>query len=357
MKLFTAGLVHETNTFSPLPTGLANYEYTSLIRGGVPEEFPDHITAPLVVWKQRAREQGWELVESLCAGTEPSGKTVKAVYEALRDEILDDLRQAQPVDVVMLRLHGAMVAEGYDDCEGDLIARCREIVGPAVILGAELDPHCHFTDAMLNNATALVIYKEFPHTDIAERAEDLFRIVAAAAAGKTHPVMSVFDCKMIGTYFTTIDPMKGFVDQCRALEGKDGVLDISPIHCFPYADVPELGSKMLVMTDNMPEKGAALARELGMQLIALRGTTRTAMIPLAEAVALAKAVSNRPLVLADSADNPGGGAPGDSTYMLRAFLEAGISNAVFESRPLWNQRSFLYWSSVITSLSLSIMTL
>ena len=125
-----------------------------------------------------------------------------------------------PVDAVLLNLHGAMVADGYDDCEGDILARVRAIVGPGVPVGAELDPHCHVTPLMVEQATALVLYKEFPHTDFAARAEDLFRLIVDAATGRTRPHMALWDCRMLGSYFTTLQPMKGFVDDVKALRGR-----------------------------------------------------------------------------------------------------------------------------------------
>jgi microcystin degradation protein MlrC len=125
-----------------------------------------------------ARDRGWELAESLCAYAPPAGITPRPVYEALRDEILNDLDAAGPIDAVIVNLHGAMVADGYDDCGGDILQRIRKRVGPNVPVGVELDPHCHLTRAKLENATALVLYKEFPHTDFAARAADLFRIIA-----------------------------------------------------------------------------------------------------------------------------------------------------------------------------------
>jgi len=101
--------------------------------------------APLVIWREHAKAKGWEVVESLSAFATPSGITVRKVYEDLRDEILTDLKAAMPVEGVMLSLHGAMVAEGYDDCEDDLVHRIRYIVGPDIPLGDELDLHCHIT--------------------------------------------------------------------------------------------------------------------------------------------------------------------------------------------------------------------
>src|SRR5262249_56130001 len=168
--------------------------------------------------------------------------------------------------------------EGYEDWGGDVLGAVRRVVGPAVRIGTELDPHCHVTELMVEQPTRIVLYKGFPHTDFAERAADLFTLIADAADGRTRPRMSLWDCRMIGSYFTTLEPMKGFVDHVKGLEGKQGVLSISPVHGFPYADVPGNGTKMLVITDDRPAEGAALARELGARLIALRGRTHPQML-------------------------------------------------------------------------------
>ena len=331
MKLFTAGVATESNTFAPMPTGLDDY---TIFRGAPPEDRPTSFTQPFLVWRRLAAERGFSVVGSLGASAPPAGPTVRHVWEGFRDEILADLRRAMPVDAVLLNLHGAMVADGYDDCEGDILARVRADRGPAVPVGAELDPHCHVTPLMVEQATVLVLYKEFPHTDFAERADDLFRLVVDAALGRTRPHMALWDCRMIGSYFTTLQPMKGFVDDVKAREGKDGVLSISPVHGFPYGDVPGNGTKMLVITDARPAEGARLARELGLRWIALRGRTHPPMLTVAQAVEQARRAPGRPVVAADVADNPGGGFPGDSTVVLRALVELGVTDCAFAT--IWD---------------------
>ena len=117
--------------------------------------------------------------------------------EALRDEILGDLTAALPVDMVLLSLHGAMIAEGYDDCEGDLIERARALLGSSVPIGVELDLHCHVTAKMLAGATALVTFKKYPHVDANARAEEVFSICESAREGRTAPHTAVYDCRML----------------------------------------------------------------------------------------------------------------------------------------------------------------
>jgi microcystin degradation protein MlrC len=324
MKLFTAGLSHESNTFSPLPTGLANF---TILEGAGDASHPTAFSLPLQIWHRRAQERGWDVVGGLAASAAPSGTVARGAYEHLRDRILADLRAALPVDAVLLNLHGAMVADGYDDCEGDLLARVRETVGPRVAIGAELDPHCHVTELMTRNATALICYKETPHTDMGPRAAELFTLVMDAQAGRTRPHMAVWDTRMLEVLWSTLDPYKGFVDRIKSLEGTGRVLSISTVHGFCFGDVPGFGTKMLVITDDDPAGGARLAERLGRELIALRGW-RPPFVSLDEALArLPPQPTGRPVVMADPADNPGGGEGGDSTKILRGLVERRVTGA------------------------------
>ncbi|HXF63941.1 MAG TPA: M81 family metallopeptidase [Caldilineaceae bacterium] len=327
MRVFTAMLATETNTFSPFLTGLRNFEQTYLVREGRHGERPSAFALPLVRWRELAEARGWTPVESLAAFAMPAGITLRPVYETLRDEILRDLEAAQPVDMVLLNLHGAMVAEGYDDCEGDLTARIRTIVGPDTPIGVELDLHCHISQQLVESANAVITYKEYPHTDQPERAAELFEIIAGAAQGRLRPVTSMADCGMFGVFHTTREPVKGFVAEMQALEGKDGVLSVSLGHSFPWGDVADLGARVLVVTDNRPEAGEELARTLADRFYTLRATAQPSYCTVDEALDRALAAPRGPVVLADVADNAGGGAPNDSTFILRRMLERGIGDA------------------------------
>jgi len=334
MRVFTASLGTETNTFSPMLTSRESFTEHFYVRPG---EHPDRVTActaPLWAARKRARTKGWTVIEGSCSFAPPAGVTVRRVYEELRDEILEQLTAALPVDIVLMGLHGAMVADGYDDCEGDLLSRIRAIVGPGVPIGCELDPHCHLTERRLAAADVIICYKEFPHTDFVERGEELADLIEAMAEKRIKPVKSVFDCRMINSYPTSRQPMRGFVDRIMAMEGKDGILSISIAHCFPYADVPELGTKVLVITDNQPEKGAALAERLGRELWAMRDEVRPPFLTIDQALDAALARNEGPVVIADPSDNAGGGAPSDSTFILRRMIERGLTQAALG--PIWD---------------------
>jgi len=327
MKVFIASLGTETNSFSSMPTGMRGFEDTMLFHGDATRHAAATFSLPLHVWRAAAEARQGETVESLAAFAEPGGPTVRGVYESLRDEILTDLRKAMPVDIVLLSMHGAMTAEGYEDCEGDLLARVRAIVGPDVVIGGELDLHCSITPEMVEHADALVLFKEYPHIDAGERAAELFEICLAAHRGQAKPVMAVHDCRMIDMWRTSFEPMRSLVDEMQAAEGRDGILSVSFAHGFPWQDVPENSAKMLVVADGDAGLAAETARAFGRKIWARRSETGQRTVTIDEALDLIEAGPG-PVVVADVADNAGGGAPSDSTFLLARALERGMTGVL-----------------------------
>jgi microcystin degradation protein MlrC len=301
VRLFAATLATETNTFSPLPTSLAAYKEGVFLRPGEhPTDTPLMCTAPLFVARRRAAAEGFTLVEGSC----------------------------------FVVLHGAMVAHGYDDVEGDIIARVRTIVGPDCVIGVELNPHCHLTRKRVAGADIIILYKEFPHTDVVERAEEMLTMVLRTIRKGIRPVMSLYDCRQIGSYPTTEPLMRAFVDKVSAMEGKDGILSISIGHCFPSADVPELSGRVLVIADGAKSKADAVATAIGEAFAAMRGKTAPPYQSVEDGISFTVAFNGAPVVMADPADNAGGGAPSDNTTILRAMIAREVKDAAL--RPIWD---------------------
>ncbi|SDP36015.1 M81 family metallopeptidase [Phyllobacterium sp. OV277] len=340
MKLFIAGLDTETNTFSPIPTGYEAFRENQIAHGDATSRPLNCCSSQLHIWLNAAHARGWDVVESLCAVAEPGGTTTRTTYETFRDEILNDLRAAMPVNGVLLALHGACVAEGYDDVEGDLLSHVRKIVGPDVPVGAELDLHCHLTRSMLDNATMLVAYKEYPHTDIEERADHIFELLVQVLEGTCQPVMAEFDCRMIGTFRVHEQPLRGLVDRMKAMEGLNGILSVSFCHGFPWGDVTDVGAKMLVVADRDIAKAQQLAASFGQEIFNLRETLKPSHSSIDDALDQALEVPHGTVVLADVSDNAGGGAPGDSTFVLRRVIERGIKDVA----------ACLYWDPIAVRL-------
>lgn len=321
MKLLIAGLATETNTFSPIPTGRLAFEDVFVGRNATALP-PNLFSAPMHVWRDMADAEGWDVVESLAAFAQPAGLTIRATYEAFRDEILKDIAAAQP-DMVLLTLHGAMIAEGYDDCEGDLCTRARLLV-PDAVIGVEIDPHSHVTQAMMDAVDIIICYKEYPHTDSADRAREVFTLARDTALGQITPVMRDVDCQMITMYHTTRAPMRGFVDTMQEAEGQGGVLSLSLVHGFPWGDCARVGTRMLAITDGDGPLAEATAQRFASDLWGMRYDLKGNWPDIEGALDLVEAATEGPVVLADFADNAGGGAPADSTFVLRAALDRGM---------------------------------
>jgi microcystin degradation protein MlrC len=359
MRIFFGGIATESNTFSPIPTGRAAYENCFLVRAGQHPDEANLFTAPLWALKERKRQgnHDWQIFQGLCAFAQPGARTTRDAYESMRDEMLADLQRAMPIDLVVLGLHGAMIAEGYDDCEGDMLRRVRAIVGPNAMIGAELDLHCILTDEMVRESNVLVAFKEYPHTDIMDRAFDLVDVCLKAVAKEVVPVSTVVDCNMIDMMHTTREPMQSIVARMFEMEKMPGVLSVSIAHSFAWGDVPGMGAKVLVVTDNNAPLGQTLADELRAAVWAARGVATEPHPPLAEALEQAlttlKSIGG-PVVIADTADNPGAGAAGDSTYLLAALLERSIGNVAIGA--MWDPvaTQFCFDAGVDATLALRL---
>lgn len=344
MRIFTAALATETNTFSPVPTDMGSFRAALYAPPGEHPDTPTLCSAPITVLRARAAREGFTLIEGSAAWAEPGGLVQRATYERLRDEILEQVRAALPLDAVVIGLHGAMVAQGYDDCEGDLLQRVRALVGEHTVISAELDPHSHLTPLRVRSADLLAAFLEFPHTDFVERAEHLVELTLQTVAGRIRPQSAVFDCRMIDVFPTSVEPMRSFVDRIKQLQGHDGVLSISVIHGFMAGDVPDMGTQLLVYTDGDADSGQRLAATLGLELFALRGRTMVQQYGIDAGLDRANESvakhAGRPVVVADVWDNPGGGVAGDGTLILHRMLERGIDNIAVA--PLWDPVAVMF---------------
>lgn len=333
LRIFTAGIGTESNTFIGKPLNEEDFSACILYRPGEHPEILTEVSAPLCVLRQARAERGWELLEGTYAFSLPGGRVSREVYERLRDEILGQIAAAGPLDFVALSLHGAMCADGYDDCEGDLLRRIRVLVGPRVPIGAEIDLHAHLTDEMVGAADIIVAFKEYPHTDFLDRARELIALLERAARSGWRPAKAVFDCRTIGRFHTTVEPVRSFVRDLKACEEVSGISSVSFIHGFPGGDVREAGAKVLVYADSHAQ-AVHWATRLGQEVIRLRATSTRPVIRPEEALTLAQGVGDGPVVIADVDDNPGSGASGRDTTLVSLLLDSAKFKACVG--PLWD---------------------
>lgn len=329
MRVFCASIATETNTFSPLRTDFADFRQSFYAPPGEHPQTPTLCSAVFPALRERAAKGEIELIEGTATWAEPGGLVNAQTWDRLKDEVLEQLRTALPVDAVVLGLHGAMIADGCADCEGILIEAARQIAGPNTTIGVTFDPHSHLSARRVDNADIITVFKEFPHTDFVETAEACVDLTLRTARGQITPQMRVFDVRMIDVLPTSREPMRGFVDRLRALEEAGTALSLSVIHGFMAGDAADLGAKIIAITDNDADAAARMARELGLELFSFRGRATPEFLPAQDALQKAALAPDRPVVIADVWDNPGGGVAGDSTIMLRTALEAGLTNAAF----------------------------
>ncbi len=336
MRIVIAMMKHETNTFSPIITDWQRFEEWGAYLGNDVVAAYGNTRMAVAAYIDLAREIGAEIVTPLAAEAMPSGRVLEAAYEHMCDLICDAIRDG--ADAALLDLHGAMVAEHLFDGEGELLERIRTIA-PDLPIAVTCDLHCNLTEKMVSNCTALVGYKTYPHTDIYETAEQVGRIVLAAAAGESQPVMSWGNVPLMSQTLrqgTDDQPMKSLIDLCRTSESRDGVLAATVFGGFALADMPDSGTSVVVVANH----DVQLADQIRDSLLGLAWRSRDDFVyqhqPLEEAVAHAKSIDDGPVILLDHADNCGSGANQDVmtviAEVIRQELEGVVVAAVWDPK-------------------------
>lgn len=322
-KLFIAGMIQETNGFSPIPTNLDSFDTMSWdpASGG---KVPDHIDllGYGAVW-YAAEDAGFQPVLSLFASAVPARPLSAKDWSTLKDRIVDDLRAAMPVEAVFLALHGAMSADGVPDCEGDLLQAIRDEVGASVPIAAEYDLHGNVSRAMVECATYTIACREYPHTDHAERSLHCLDLLGRHIAGNIHPTTVALSLPLVGLFPTTAGPMAQFNCEAEAYENRPGILAVSAFHGFFAADIPDMGASIVVTTDGDPDLARSTAYELAEAFDQAATSVRQKWYDIDAAFDLALEAP-KPVVIADRADNCGGGAAGDSTFLLQTVLDRSL---------------------------------
>ncbi|MDE1950552.1 MAG: M81 family metallopeptidase, partial [Burkholderiales bacterium] len=333
MRVFIAGFQHETNTFAPSRADWAAFEsgatFPACSRG--PEMIERTAPSSLAMggFIRDARERGWTLVPSAWAGASPSAQVTREAFERIAGMIVEDA-QCERFDAVYLDLHGAAVAEHLDDCEGELLERLRAVIGPAMPLVASLDLHANVTERMLRHAGALTAFRTYPHVDAPDtgaRAAALLATLAAGGPFATHGRRLPF-LLPLNSQCTLMEPAAGLFADLAALEAQSGV-HLSFAMGFPAADFAECGPMVFghgrdfetvqANVDALAENAIAAREEWALDLLDPAAAVARALM-LAEGLAEG---ATRPVVIADTQDNPGAGGDSNTTGMLHALLAQG----------------------------------
>lgn len=333
MRVFVAGFQHETNTFAPTKADWPAFEagtgWPEATRGAAMLERLGPTTLPMGGFLRDAAERGWTPVPSIWAGAMPSAHVTRDAFERIAAAVVEDARHALAhggFDGVYLDLHGAAVAEHVDDAEGELLERLRAVVGPAMPVVASLDLHANVTARMLRLANALTAYRTYPHVDMAEtgaRATALLATLRSRGPFATHAERLPF-LLPLNAMCTLMEPAAGLFADLMALEAQSGV-HLSFAMGFPAADFPECGP-VVFGHGHDAEAVQANVQALAENAIAQREDWALELLPPAAAVRHAldlAARAERPVVVADTQDNPGAGGDSNTTGLLHALLAAG----------------------------------
>ena len=328
-RAFIAGLVHETNSFSPIPTNVQSFSAETVHGAGAPYRPVNIDTMGYGQFATMCEAQGIEVRAGLYALAAPSAPLQARDYATFRAEILDDLHRALPLDRVFLFKHGAQIAHGCDDVEGDLVEAVRAVVGAQVPIALELDLHGNLTSRMIENANFVVACLEYPHTDYPERTQHVYTLLDEAVRGQDLPISLAWRIPLLGIFRTTEGPMQSFVEKLRLSQIEPGILSISAFHGFPLGDTLHTSASLIVTA----ERGhVADAQVIGVRLCAsFIDAALHAPKPRSvdDAFEEARACDRLPVVMADSGDNPGGGCAGDSTWLLQELLQRRVERSAF----------------------------
>jgi microcystin degradation protein MlrC len=328
-RIAVGGLHHETNTFAPQ---LATYErfaeadgWPALSRGEDLLANTAGINLPITGFVDAAHAAGHELVPLVWANAAPSGRTTEDAFERIVGWLLAGLRAALPVDAVFLDLHGAMVTEHLDDGEGELLRRLRQVTGPRVPVVAALDLHANVSAEMVAHSDALVAYRTYPHIDMAETGARCLPVLERLLAGEHLRKAVRRGGFLVGLPWqcTSIEPGRSLYAQAAALEASCGG-PVSLAMGFPAADTECCGPTVLAYGDGADAAANALADAYALAEPDFAGRLWAPADAVRHAM---NAPPGRPIVLADTQDNPGGGGTGDTTGLLAALIQARAEGA------------------------------
>ena len=330
MRIATGCIGHETNTFTPVPTTLDDFKQLAYHTG---DELISTFAGTATMtggYLQRCAELDIDLVPLLWTFATPSGVVEQQAYEHLKTEFLDHLNRVGKIDGVLLDLHGAMVTQDHEDAEGDLIGAVRQLVGDLPIV-TTLDLHGNITAEMAKQADVIIGYDTYPHTDMYERGLEAARVIYDIARGDLHPTMSYRQIPLLTgpPAQCTMKPlMAGAIEHLHALEERPGVVSATLSMGFPFADIHDAGASVLVVTNDDQQLAEQCATEYASYIWDKREKFSLDHIPIEEALKRANSTDEGPFILAEGADNPGGGGPCDGTFILRALIAADAQDAV-----------------------------
>ena len=334
-RIAVGGFLHETNTFAPTKATYADFVHgggwPAMAEGADVLKTMRNINVGLAGFIEQAEANGWEMVPLLSCGASPSAHVTEDAFEHIVGSILDRIKAAGQLDAVYLDLHGAMVTEHLDDGEGEVLKRVRKVIGKDLPLVASLDLHANVTPEMMEHADALIAYRTYPHIDMADTGRAAAKHLALLLRTRQRLAKAFRQLPFlipISWQCTNDQPTKGIYQKLAALES-DAVPTLSFAPGFPAADFPDCGATVFAYGMTQADADAAadnIAALIESHENDFDGRIYTPDEGVRHAMELATRAS-RPIVIADTQDNPGAGGDSDTTGMLRALVRNGATKA------------------------------
>ena len=330
MRIATLQIGQETNDFNPVPTTLEDFASYGIHEGSeILEKMRGvgQIGGCIEAVAEAGLKVEW--IPIINAWGMAGGRITTEARQFFEEKIATGLRTAGKLDALAIHLHGACAAEGVDDVEGAQLALCRQIVGPDLPIVLSLDHHANITQQMVELSTVVVGHRHQPHITL-DTGRVAGQLLARLLRREIRPVIAWRKLRLIThqeQYLTSRGPMKIWFDQARAFEADPRVLHVGNYPMQPWLDVAEGGWAVVVHTDNDAALADSLAAESAQKAWNLRDQFwRSERVAAAEAVRQADSAERGLIILSDTGDSVYGGAPGDSTCILRAMLDANISS-------------------------------
>jgi microcystin degradation protein MlrC len=329
-RIAIAEISHESNTFCTDATKVEAFKQYMWLQGDeIVREHAGNRTY-LGGMLESAGDPGISPLPVFATTAEPSGIISAGAYEEMVGTLLAGLERAMPLAAVCLALHGAGVVEGIDDLEGAVLSAVRELVGPRVPIVATLDLHGNVTEKMVDVADGLFGVNLYPHTDSFDRGSEAMTFLHRLLRGEIAPAMHLERLPMLMPLSSTdVDPARRLNSLCWDWEQRPGMLDCTIFHGFPYTDVPVVGTSVLAITNGDAAAAHQAATAVAAAVWDAREEFRPRPIDAAQAIAEAQRIDDGLVVVNDASDNPGGGAPGDGTHLLRAMLTCNLQDACY----------------------------
>lgn len=329
IRIATAGFMHESNTFSSSPASLELWRRSGMLEdaASIRAEYASSQSTLAGFFAAAAEDPEVELVPLFFARLVPMGAITAEAIEHLIGRVVSAIRDNGPWDAVLLPQHGAAVSETWPDADGELVRRVRETVGPKVPIGQALDMHGNMSEQMVRNADITTVYQTNPHIDAYQQALLCARLTLQTVRGRIRPTTAIEMPPLLVNILcqgTSDAPMKDLLQLAEVQRRRPGVLSVSVVEGYPYADVAEMGMSFIAVTDNDPVLARDVAHQLAVAAWGMRVALNQGGTPIDQALLRAQAAPAGPVVLFDVGDNVGGGSPGDSTHLLHAARRLGV---------------------------------